>query len=228
MAGLRPGLFTRARLPPRGSTPNRRGHQNAQEGRRGVFLQVCRVREGEALKTRLRRFLELSTTAETVLRMHGRRDTPPPRRPMAVEGERRLQRLPPIPPPFPPAGRERVALCRQGCSRRGASLPCLPPAGERRAAPAASRGRVLALRAAGRTNPLTRHPLKTGFREWRNRNNNSSITITTTTPKGNAMALSPDIKERIFAAADQLHAASETGEFPSVEGSSQKTENKAR
>ena len=31
------------------------------------------------------------------------------------------------------------------------------------------------------------------------------------------MALSPDIKERIFAAADQLHAASETGEFPSVE-----------
>lgn len=88
MAGLRPGLFTRARLPPRGSTPNRRGHQNAQEGRRGVFLQVCRVREGEALKTRLRRFLELSTTAETVLRMHGRRNTPPPRRPMAVEREK--------------------------------------------------------------------------------------------------------------------------------------------
>ena len=60
------------------------------------------------------------------------------------------------PPALPaPAGRERVALCRQGCSRRGASLPCLPPAGERWAAPAASRGRVLALRAAGRTNPLT-------------------------------------------------------------------------
>lgn len=31
------------------------------------------------------------------------------------------------------------------------------------------------------------------------------------------MALSQDIKERIFAAADALHAASETGEFPSVE-----------
>lgn len=31
------------------------------------------------------------------------------------------------------------------------------------------------------------------------------------------MALSQDIKERIFAAADSLHAASETGEFPSVE-----------
>lgn len=31
------------------------------------------------------------------------------------------------------------------------------------------------------------------------------------------MALSADIKERIFAAADSLHAASETGEFPSIE-----------
>lgn len=31
------------------------------------------------------------------------------------------------------------------------------------------------------------------------------------------MALSTDIKERIFAAADSLHAASETGEFPSIE-----------
>lgn len=68
--------------------PNRQGHQGAQEGRRGVFLRVCRVRQGEALKTRLRRFLELPTTAETVLRMHVRRDTPPPRRPMAVEREK--------------------------------------------------------------------------------------------------------------------------------------------
>ena len=31
------------------------------------------------------------------------------------------------------------------------------------------------------------------------------------------MALSQDIKERIFAAAGALHAASEAGEFPSVE-----------
>ena len=31
------------------------------------------------------------------------------------------------------------------------------------------------------------------------------------------MALSQEIKERIFGAADALHAASETGEFPSVE-----------
>lgn len=31
------------------------------------------------------------------------------------------------------------------------------------------------------------------------------------------MALSADIKERIFAAADSLHAASETGDFPSIE-----------
>ena len=38
------------------------------------------------------------------------------------------------------------------------------PRAERRVAPAASRGRVLALRAAGRTNPLTRHPLGTADR----------------------------------------------------------------
>jgi hypothetical protein len=30
-------------------------------------------------------------------------------------------RRPPIPPPFPPAGRARVALCRQGC---GTEKPC--------------------------------------------------------------------------------------------------------
>ena len=31
------------------------------------------------------------------------------------------------------------------------------------------------------------------------------------------MALNQEIKERIYAAADELHAASETGEYPSVE-----------
>lgn len=172
MAGLRPGLFTRGAATAARCAPNRQGHQGAQEGRRGVFLQVCRVRQGEALKTRLRRFLELSTNAETVLRAYAngaavwqKAHTSPTPADGRRAGERRLQRLPPIPPPFPPAGRERVALCRQGYSRRGASLPCLPPAGERWAAPAASRGRVLALRAAGRTNPLTRHPLKNRVQE---------------------------------------------------------------
>lgn len=89
MAGLRPGTVYQRRVYRRAvrSEPSS-PPESAQESRRGVFLQVCRVRQGEAQETRLRRFLELSTPAETVLRMHCRRDTPPPRRPMAVEREK--------------------------------------------------------------------------------------------------------------------------------------------
>lgn len=167
MAGLRTGLFTRARRQPRDALRTAKATRAHRKAIEAFFCRSAGSGKGNRLKRAygaswsFLRTLKLSCGRMPMAQRHGRRDTPPPtpadgRR----AGERRLQRLPPIPPPFPPAGRERVALCRQGCSRRGASLPCLLPAGERWAAPAASRGRVLALRAAGRTNPLTRHPLK--------------------------------------------------------------------
>jgi len=78
--------------------------------------------------------------------------------------------------PLPPAPRqrgERVALCRQGCRRRGASLPWLhprleawavPPASRVKASPAILTRSVLALRAALRmrppVSPLTLLPLE--------------------------------------------------------------------
>lgn len=91
MAGLRPGLFTRARLPPRGALRTAKATRAAQEGRRGVFLRSAGSGAGEALKTRLRRFLrtlKLSCRRIAMAQRHGRRDTPPPRRPMAVEREK--------------------------------------------------------------------------------------------------------------------------------------------
>ena len=66
---------------------------------------------------------------------------------------------PPLPSPARGASRPLSSGVQAGGALRFLRLP---PRLEAWGAPAASRGRVLALRAAGRTNPLTRHPLAEG------------------------------------------------------------------
>ena len=67
---------------------------------------------------------------------------------------------PPLNSPRPSPARGASRPLSSGVQAGGAlRFLRLPPRLEAWGAPAASRGRVLALRAAGRTNPLTRHPL---------------------------------------------------------------------
>lgn len=94
MAGLRPGLFARARLPPRGALRTAKATRAHRKAVEAFFCRSAGSGKGKRLERaygaswRFLRTLKLSCRRMAMAQRHGRRDTPPPRRPMAVEREK--------------------------------------------------------------------------------------------------------------------------------------------
>ncbi len=106
MAGLRPGLFARARLPPRGALRTAKATRAHRKAVEAFFCRSAGSGKGKRLERaygaswRFLRTLKLSCRRMAMAQRHGRRDTPPPRRPMAVEREKgACSAYHPSPPP---------------------------------------------------------------------------------------------------------------------------------